>query len=131
MYDRATEVCTTARAGHPGPAVVHPDGTVTSPERDPVPAQKCVRGDQGAVYDPQLRRPGGKPARSRQAAEVAGPDIGLQQTQQTHSPTSFVLVKCLFGRSTGSDAGRIDVAATLVRAITFGTSFEVRPERTS
>ncbi|MFG2525473.1 SpoIIE family protein phosphatase [Streptomyces sp. NPDC048527] len=32
IYDPVTGVCTTARAGHPGPAVVRPDGTVTSPE---------------------------------------------------------------------------------------------------
>ena len=45
--------------------------------------------------------------------------------QQTHSPTAFVLVKCLFGRSTGSDEGRVHVSGIPVRAITFGASFEV------
>ena len=44
--------------------------------------------------------------------------------QQTHSPTAFVLVKCLFGRSTGSDEGRVHVSGIPVRAITFGASFE-------
>ncbi|SOD83012.1 PAS fold [Streptomyces sp. Ag109_G2-15] len=29
VYDPVTEVCTMARAGHPEPVVVHPDGTVT------------------------------------------------------------------------------------------------------
>ncbi|MFD6275522.1 SpoIIE family protein phosphatase [Streptomyces sp. NPDC060209] len=32
IYDSVTGVCTTARAGHPGPAVVYPDGTVAYPE---------------------------------------------------------------------------------------------------
>ncbi|MFE4254219.1 SpoIIE family protein phosphatase [Streptomyces sp. NPDC056910] len=32
IYDSVTGVCTMARAGHPGPAVVHPDGTVAYPE---------------------------------------------------------------------------------------------------
>lgn len=32
IYDSVTGVCTTARAGHLGPAVVHPDGTVAYPE---------------------------------------------------------------------------------------------------
>jgi serine phosphatase RsbU (regulator of sigma subunit)/PAS domain-containing protein len=32
IYDSVTGVCTVARAGHPGPAVVHPDGTITYPE---------------------------------------------------------------------------------------------------
>ncbi|MFJ9789731.1 SpoIIE family protein phosphatase [Streptomyces globosus] len=31
-YDPVSGTCTTARAGHPLPAVVHPDGTVTFPE---------------------------------------------------------------------------------------------------
>ncbi|MGW6752501.1 SpoIIE family protein phosphatase [Streptomyces sp. NPDC055006] len=31
IYDSVTGVCTMARAGHPGPAVVHPDGTVAYP----------------------------------------------------------------------------------------------------
>ncbi|MBL1101129.1 SpoIIE family protein phosphatase/ATP-binding protein [Streptomyces coffeae] len=32
IYDPVTGLCTLARAGHPGPAVAHPDGTVTFPE---------------------------------------------------------------------------------------------------
>ncbi|MGK4585006.1 SpoIIE family protein phosphatase [Kitasatospora sp. HPMI-4] len=32
VYDPTTQRCTLARAGHPPPAVVHPDGTVTLPE---------------------------------------------------------------------------------------------------
>ncbi|MFJ9406925.1 SpoIIE family protein phosphatase [Streptomyces sp. NPDC101393] len=32
IYDEVTGVCTVARAGHPGPAVVQPDGTVTFPD---------------------------------------------------------------------------------------------------
>ncbi|MGP4003592.1 SpoIIE family protein phosphatase [Streptomyces sp. 8N706] len=32
IYDPATRICTTARAGHPPPAVVHPDGSVAFPE---------------------------------------------------------------------------------------------------
>ncbi|MCG7207455.1 SpoIIE family protein phosphatase [Streptomyces arenae] len=32
IYDSVTGLCTIARAGHPTPAVVHPDGTVTYPE---------------------------------------------------------------------------------------------------
>ncbi|MFF8847917.1 SpoIIE family protein phosphatase [Streptomyces sp. NPDC015127] len=32
IYDPTTGRCTVARAGHPGPALVHPDGTVTFPE---------------------------------------------------------------------------------------------------
>ncbi|WP_432585275.1 SpoIIE family protein phosphatase [Streptomyces sp. HD1123-B1] len=32
IYDPVTGHCTMARAGHPGPAVAHPDGTVTFPE---------------------------------------------------------------------------------------------------
>ncbi|MFC9627311.1 SpoIIE family protein phosphatase [Streptomyces sp. NPDC056930] len=32
IYDPVTGACTIARAGHPGPAVVHPDGTVAYPE---------------------------------------------------------------------------------------------------
>lgn len=47
--------------------------------------------------------------------------------QQTHTPTAFVLVKCLFGPSTGPYGGRVHVLGILVRAITFGASFEVRP----
>ncbi|MER5447194.1 SpoIIE family protein phosphatase [Streptomyces sp. NPDC002766] len=32
IYDPATGLCTAARAGHPGPAIMYPDGTVTHPE---------------------------------------------------------------------------------------------------
>ncbi|MFB7669120.1 SpoIIE family protein phosphatase [Kitasatospora sp. NPDC056138] len=32
VYDPTTQRCSVARAGHPPPAVVHPDGTVTFPE---------------------------------------------------------------------------------------------------
>ncbi|WP_066956281.1 SpoIIE family protein phosphatase [Streptomyces lushanensis] len=32
VYDPATRICTMARAGHPPPAVVHPDGGVTFPD---------------------------------------------------------------------------------------------------
>lgn len=32
IYDAVTGTCTIARAGHPGPAVVYPDGTVTFPD---------------------------------------------------------------------------------------------------
>ncbi|MFB4419478.1 SpoIIE family protein phosphatase [Streptomyces sp. QL37] len=32
IYDSVTGLCVMARAGHPGPAVVHPDGTVAYPE---------------------------------------------------------------------------------------------------
>ncbi|MFF8848095.1 SpoIIE family protein phosphatase [Streptomyces sp. NPDC015127] len=32
IYDPVSGHCTVARAGHPGPAVVHPDGSVTFPE---------------------------------------------------------------------------------------------------
>ncbi|MFG2662018.1 SpoIIE family protein phosphatase, partial [Streptomyces sp. NPDC048425] len=32
IYDPVSGACTLARAGHPGPAVMHPDGTVTFPD---------------------------------------------------------------------------------------------------
>ncbi|MFE9440392.1 SpoIIE family protein phosphatase [Streptomyces sp. NPDC006602] len=32
LYDSTTQVCSIARAGHPPPALVHPDGTVAFPE---------------------------------------------------------------------------------------------------
>ncbi|MFI8824705.1 SpoIIE family protein phosphatase [Streptomyces sp. NPDC053431] len=32
VYDSVTGQCTVARAGHPGPAVVHPDGTIAYPD---------------------------------------------------------------------------------------------------
>ncbi|WP_251096480.1 SpoIIE family protein phosphatase [Streptomyces sp. Caat 7-52] len=32
VYDPLTTVCTIARAGHPGPVIAHPDGTVDQPE---------------------------------------------------------------------------------------------------
>ncbi|WP_279592877.1 SpoIIE family protein phosphatase [Streptomyces liangshanensis] len=32
VYDPASRICTLARAGHPPPAVLHPDGTVTFPD---------------------------------------------------------------------------------------------------
>ncbi|MFI7709407.1 SpoIIE family protein phosphatase, partial [Nonomuraea sp. NPDC049480] len=35
VYDPTTRSCTLTRAGHPPPAVVHPDGTVHFPDADP------------------------------------------------------------------------------------------------
>ncbi|MGP3959165.1 SpoIIE family protein phosphatase [Nonomuraea sp. 3N208] len=35
VYDPTTRLCTLARAGHPPPAVVHPDGKVHFPDADP------------------------------------------------------------------------------------------------
>ncbi|MFI7127092.1 SpoIIE family protein phosphatase [Nonomuraea sp. NPDC050153] len=35
VYDATTRSCVVTRAGHPPPAVVHPDGTVLFPEADP------------------------------------------------------------------------------------------------
>ncbi|POX46123.1 SpoIIE family protein phosphatase [Streptomyces sp. Ru72] len=37
LYDPTDRMCTIARAGHPPPAVVHPDGTVYFPELSPDP----------------------------------------------------------------------------------------------
>ncbi|MCF1592516.1 SpoIIE family protein phosphatase [Streptomyces muensis] len=37
IYDPTTRICTFARAGHPPPAVVHPDGSVYLPETVPDP----------------------------------------------------------------------------------------------
>ncbi|TLS40473.1 PAS domain S-box protein [Streptomyces montanus] len=37
LYDSTTQVCSIARAGHPPPALVHPDGTVHFPELAPDP----------------------------------------------------------------------------------------------
>jgi PAS domain S-box-containing protein len=37
LFDSTTRICTIARAGHPPPAVVHPDGTVYFPELSPDP----------------------------------------------------------------------------------------------
>ncbi|KUO15547.1 SpoIIE family protein phosphatase [Streptomyces dysideae] len=37
LYDPTTRVCSIARAGHPPPALVHPDGTVHFPEPDADP----------------------------------------------------------------------------------------------
>ncbi|KUN95680.1 SpoIIE family protein phosphatase [Streptomyces caeruleatus] len=37
LYDPATRVCSFARAGHPPPAVMHPDGTVYFPQLPPNP----------------------------------------------------------------------------------------------
>ncbi|MDX2683064.1 SpoIIE family protein phosphatase [Streptomyces sp. NY05-11A] len=37
LYDSTSRICTIARAGHPPPAVVHPDGTVHFPELSPDP----------------------------------------------------------------------------------------------
>lgn len=37
LYDSTTRVCSIARAGHPPPALVHPDGTVHFPEPDADP----------------------------------------------------------------------------------------------
>ncbi|MFC8366048.1 SpoIIE family protein phosphatase [Streptomyces griseorubiginosus] len=37
LYDSTTRVCSLARAGHPPPALVHPDGTVHFPEPDADP----------------------------------------------------------------------------------------------
>jgi len=37
LYDSTTRVCSLARAGHPPPALVHPDGTVYFPEPDADP----------------------------------------------------------------------------------------------
>ncbi|MFH8737044.1 SpoIIE family protein phosphatase [Streptomyces sp. NPDC017964] len=56
IYDPVTGVCTTARAGHPGPAVVHPDGTVTSPE---VPASPPLGLGGHPFETTELRLPEG------------------------------------------------------------------------
>ncbi|WP_328374647.1 SpoIIE family protein phosphatase [Streptomyces sp. NBC_00440] len=57
IYDPVTGVCVTARAGHPGPAVVHPDGTVTSPE---VPASPPLGlGSSHPFETVELRLPEG------------------------------------------------------------------------
>ncbi|MFI9781055.1 SpoIIE family protein phosphatase [Streptomyces sp. NPDC051956] len=56
IYDPVTGVCTTARAGHPGPAVVHPDGTVTSPE---VPASPPLGLGSHPFETTELRLPEG------------------------------------------------------------------------
>jgi PAS domain S-box-containing protein len=37
LYDSTTQICSVARAGHPPPAVVHPDGSVHIPELAPDP----------------------------------------------------------------------------------------------
>ncbi|MFE5083081.1 SpoIIE family protein phosphatase [Streptomyces mirabilis] len=37
LYDSTTQICSVARAGHPPPAVVHPDGSVHFPEVAPDP----------------------------------------------------------------------------------------------
>ncbi|MFF2425050.1 SpoIIE family protein phosphatase [Streptomyces mirabilis] len=37
LYDSTTQICSVARAGHPPPAVVHPDGSVYFPEVAPDP----------------------------------------------------------------------------------------------
>ncbi|MFJ1604718.1 SpoIIE family protein phosphatase [Streptomyces sp. NPDC088253] len=37
LYDSTTQICSVARAGHPPPAVVHPDGSVHFPELAPDP----------------------------------------------------------------------------------------------
>ncbi|WP_245687617.1 SpoIIE family protein phosphatase [Streptacidiphilus griseoplanus] len=37
LYDSTTRTCSITRAGHPPPAVVHPDGSVHFPDRDPNP----------------------------------------------------------------------------------------------
>lgn len=37
LYDSTTQICSVARAGHPPPAVVHPDGSVHFPEVSPDP----------------------------------------------------------------------------------------------
>ncbi|WP_417801406.1 SpoIIE family protein phosphatase [Streptomyces mangrovi] len=37
LYDSTTRICVLARAGHPPPALVHPDGTVRFPEPDADP----------------------------------------------------------------------------------------------
>ncbi|MFG2364512.1 SpoIIE family protein phosphatase [Streptomyces mirabilis] len=37
LYDSTTQICSLARAGHPPPAVVHPDGSVHFPEVAPDP----------------------------------------------------------------------------------------------
>lgn len=37
LYDSTTQICSVARAGHPPPAVVHPDGSVRFPEVAPDP----------------------------------------------------------------------------------------------
>ncbi|MFK0020442.1 SpoIIE family protein phosphatase [Streptomyces sp. NPDC090798] len=37
LYDSTTQICSVARAGHPPPAVVHPDGSVQFPELAPDP----------------------------------------------------------------------------------------------
>jgi anti-sigma regulatory factor (Ser/Thr protein kinase) len=56
IYDSVTGVCTMARAGHPGPAVVHPDGTVTSPE---VPASPPLGLGSHPFETTELRLPEG------------------------------------------------------------------------
>jgi anti-sigma regulatory factor (Ser/Thr protein kinase) len=56
IYDPVTGVCTMARAGHPGPAVVHPDGTVTSPE---VPASPPLGLGSHPFETTELRLPEG------------------------------------------------------------------------
>ncbi len=56
IYDAVTGLCTVARAGHPGPAVVYPDGTVTYPD---VPVSPPL-GLQGYPFETaELRLPEG------------------------------------------------------------------------
>lgn len=56
IYDPITGTCTMARAGHPGPAVVYPDGSVSCPDVPPSPPL----GLGGHPFEPaQLRMPEG------------------------------------------------------------------------
>ncbi|WP_406253630.1 SpoIIE family protein phosphatase (plasmid) [Streptomyces atratus] len=56
IYDPVTGLCTVARAGHPGPAVVHPDGTVTYPD---VPASPPLGVGGHPFETAELRLPEG------------------------------------------------------------------------
>jgi len=57
VYDPLTRTCTIARAGHPGPVIARPDGTVDQPETSPGP--RLVSTDQAPFAATSIQIPHG------------------------------------------------------------------------
>ncbi|WP_404867790.1 SpoIIE family protein phosphatase [Kitasatospora griseola] len=121
VYDPVTRTCTMARAGHPGPALVGPDGAVTFPELPPGPplglgglpfeAEEFAipEGSVLALYTDGLLR----------ASELRGdPTLGLDGLASALAePANSLEELCdrVLSASLGPDAPSDDVALLLAR----------------
>ncbi|WP_158104031.1 ATP-binding SpoIIE family protein phosphatase, partial [Streptomyces carpinensis] len=89
IYDPVSGVCSVASAGHPGPALVRPDGTVTFPDTSPSPPLGLAGGLPFETAALQL------PERSRLALFTDG----LVENRRRDPDTGLALLRDALARS--------------------------------